>query len=155
MYTAAAVPNAGDKHREFGQIARVLARLIATMDSDPVGPSIEAGRAWGLELSADSSEAQSPEDAVDALTQILDQIGFAPEVSEEGQGLVVLQRHCPFLEVAQSHQEVVCSVHLGLMRGLVEGLDAPVAVDRLTPFATPNGCRASLSPLTKPSEVAQ
>lgn len=149
LYTAAAVPNAGNEHREFGQLAKVLAQLVATTNRDPVGPSIDAGRAWGLELAAVSPAAPSQEEAVSALVEILNQIGFAPEVSHEGEDTVLLQRHCPFLEAAQTHQDVVCSIHLGLMRGLLEGMDAPAAVESLIPFAGPNGCRAPLVPFTK------
>lgn len=148
-YTAAAVPNAGNDYREFGQLAQVLAQHVASTNRDPVGSSIDSGRAWGLELAADSPDAHTPDQAVAALVEILDQLGFAPEVFDEGEGTVVLQRHCPYLEVARAHQEVVCSMHLGLMRGLLEGMDAPVAAERLIPFAGPTGCRASLAPLTK------
>lgn len=155
VYTAAAVPNAGTEHREFGQLAKVLAQLIASMDRDPVGSSIDSGRTWGLELVADSPDAHSQEEAVAALVEILAQIGFAPEVSDAGHDMVVMQRHCPFLEVAQAHQDVVCSVHLGLMRGILEGMDAPVVAESLVPFADPNGCRASLAPLTKPSNAPE
>lgn len=145
MYTAAAVPNAGNEHREFAQLAKVLAQLVASTNHDPVGPSIDSGRAWGLELVAASTDAPSQQEAVTALVEILARIGFAPEISGDD-GTVVLQRHCPFLEVAESHQDVVCSMHLGLMRGLLEGMNAPIAVEHLMPFADPNGCRASLAP---------
>ena len=155
LYTAAAVPNAGNEHREFGQLAKVLAQLVARKNRDPVESSIDAGRAWGLELAADSPAAPSQEEAVTALVEVLDQIGFAPEVSHEGEDTIVLQRHCPFLEVARAHQDVVCSIHLGLIRGLLEGMDAPVAAERLIPFADPAGCRASLAPLTKSAEAPE
>lgn len=155
IYTAAAVPNAGDEHRDFGQLAKVLAQLVASMDRDPVSSSIDSGRAWGLELVADSPDAHSQEDAVAALMEMLTQIGFAPEISDEGEDLGVLHRHCPFLEVAQSHQDIVCSVHLGLMRGFLEGTDAPVVAERLIPFADSHGCRASLVPVTKLSAAQE
>lgn len=147
VYTAAAVPDSGNEHHNFGQLAKVLAQLITDTNPDPVGSAIESGRAWGLELVAGSphAHAQSQEDAVTTLVEILAQLDFAPKVSDEDGDITVLQRHCPFLEVAQNHQGVVCSVHLGLMRGVLEGLEAPVVAERLIPFAGPNGCQAYLA----------
>lgn len=150
VYTAAAVPDSGNEHHNFGQLAKVLAQLITDTNPDPVGSAIDSGRAWGLELVAGSPHAPSQEDAVTTLVEILAQLDFAPEVSDEGDDMVVLQRHCPFLEVAQTHQGIVCSVHLGLMQGLLEGLEAPVVAERLVPFAGPNGCQAYLARPTRP-----
>lgn len=147
VYTAAAVPEAGPEHREFGQLTNVLARLIARTNPDPVGSAIEAGRSWGLEVLEDSTDARSPEDAVAVLVEILTRIGFVPKVSRDRESTVILQRHCPFLEAAQAHPEVVCSVHLGLMRGVLESLNVPVIAESLIPFAGPAGCEARLREL--------
>ena len=40
---------------------------------------------------------------------------------------------------------VICPVHLGLMRGAMTALGAPVTVERLDPFAEPDLCLAHLS----------
>ena len=52
---------------------------------------------------------------------------------------------CPFLEVAQEHREVVCAVHLGLMRGMLDELDAPLEATRLDPFVEPDLCITRLA----------
>jgi predicted ArsR family transcriptional regulator len=57
----------------------------------------------------------------------------------------VLLHDCPFREVAQHHQEVVCSLHLGLMRGALDRMRAPLTVDRLEPFASPGVCVTHLA----------
>lgn len=54
VYTAVAVPNADNKRRDFGGLAKVLAQLIEDMNPDPVRSAIEVGRAWGLELTSGS-----------------------------------------------------------------------------------------------------
>lgn len=100
-----------------------------------MGPGIDVG----------FSKNPSNDEAVTELVKVLDQLGFALEVSETDEDIMVLQRHCPFLEVAREHQSVVCSVHLGLMRGLLEGLAAPVVTERLIPFDGPNGCQSYLA----------
>ena len=56
----------------------------------------------------------------------LDDIGFAPEPVTAGRQRRILLHHCPFREAAEEHREVVCTIHLGLMRGLLAELDAPI-----------------------------
>jgi predicted ArsR family transcriptional regulator len=53
--------------------------------------------------------------------------------------------HCPFLEVAEEHEDVVCAMHLGLMRGVLERREAPLGVRDLEPLVAPGLCLAHLS----------
>lgn len=145
-YAANPVPDAGQEQRKFAQLAEVLAQSLASRSEDPVVEAIEAGRSWGQALAGDPPAVVDATDAISELVTTLVEVGFAPEVraGEENRTLI-LQRHCPFLEVAQTHPDVVCSVHLGLMRGLLDQLKAPVTADRLIPFASPAGCEAHLT----------
>jgi predicted ArsR family transcriptional regulator len=81
------------------------------------------------------------------LVGLLEEFGFAPEAPEGGaaEGMRIGLRNCPFLDLAEARPEVVCPVHLGLMRGALEGWGAPVTVDRLEPFAEPDRCLAHVS----------
>jgi predicted ArsR family transcriptional regulator len=84
----------------------------------------------------------------------MEELGFAPqpEVSDgDGQYRLNL-RQCPFREVAQHHQNVICSLHLGLMRGALARMRAPVIADRLEPFVEPSLCVASLTERDGPGE---
>lgn len=152
-YTANPVPDAGRSRRDFEQLAEVLAQLVARTSRDPTAPAIEAGRSWGLSRSRASEETTDEADAIAELTAILSELGFAPDartdadadVDVDAEHTVILQRHCPFLEVAELHQDVVCSLHLGLIRGILENLNAPVDAEHLIPFATPEGCEARLT----------
>jgi len=56
-----------------------------------------------------------------------------------------VQRRCPYLEIVEGRQAVVCSVHPGFMQGVLHQLGASVTADRLVPFAGPRGCEAYLS----------
>jgi predicted ArsR family transcriptional regulator len=77
--------------------------------------------------------------------RVLGEIGFAPEAVTTKSERRVLLHHCPFHEVARAHPEVPCSIHLGLMRGLLGELGAPVTVARLEPFAEPGLCVTHLA----------
>lgn len=53
-------------------------------------------------------------------------------------------RSCPFLDVARRHPDVVCGVHLGLLRGLAEQAAAGAFATELFPFARPGVCAAEI-----------
>lgn len=52
---------------------------------------------------------------------------------------------CPFRDMAKRQGEIVCSVHLGLMRGITEELGEKVKVEALHPFVEPSLCVAELT----------
>jgi predicted ArsR family transcriptional regulator len=84
-------------------------------------------------------------EAVERLTATLAEIGFAPEAVTDGTQYQLRLRQCPFREVAENHQDVVCQLHLGLMQGALAQMRAPVTADRLQPFAEPGLCIAYLA----------
>lgn len=149
-YTANPVPDAEGMHRDFASLAGVLVQLVGRTNADPAAAAIQQGRFWDLiraEDVADSADTADTAAVIGGLVKALTKAGFATEVSmqDDDEHAVILHRHCPFLELAQAHQDIVCSLHLGLMRGVLERLDTPVAVERLVPFASPAGCEAHLA----------
>ena len=127
--------------RHYQLLAEILSRGFAA-DEDPGAKAQAAGRTWGLKT--EPEPVASAEDAVGRLVDVLDELGFAPELRGETQ---VGLRHCPFLELAETGSNVVCRVHLGLMQGTLETWAAPVTVDRLEPFVEPDLCLAHLKPV--------
>lgn len=89
--------------------------------------------------------------AVDRLALLLARAGFAPSVESPR---TIRLRHCPFLELAEENGPVVCSVHLGLMRGALAAMGSPVTAERLEPFATADSCLAHLGPAGPRTEGA-
>ena len=131
--------------RDYRLLAEVL---LADLATDPRGAASAgaAGRAWGARLGAKSTEGTRSADPAQRLVALMADFGFAPEQSTE-RGQISL-RHCPFLELAQQHPEVVCQVHLGLAQGLLAAWRAPVTAERLVPFAEPDRCVVQLSAAT-------
>jgi predicted ArsR family transcriptional regulator len=150
LYRAAeeeATASALTDDRGYRFLAAVLASYLGATEPDSAAAAERAGMAWGrfvIEKPAPYSTLD-PADAVERLVAMLQEFGFAPEVEEElpGAPRVVLHR-CPFLEVAREHQEVVCSVHLGLMRGALDELGVGVGVEDLIPWARPDACVSNL-----------
>jgi len=131
--------------RSYALLAEMLTGLVASLeDAEPA--AVKSGESWGrhlIERPAPSERVPAAE-AVERLRRVLDAIGFQPQVSQSRQGIEVGLRHCPFREIAERHTNVVCSIHLGLMRGALTELGAPLEAVSLEPFARPNLCVARL-----------
>ena len=138
-------PRAG--RRSYRLLAEILTSYLASSSRHPERAALKAGEAWGRFL----TERPAPFRKVDAaaatrqLVDTLDGIGFAPEPVTAGRQRRVLLHHCPFREAAEEHREVVCTIHLGLMRGLLDELNAPIDAVRLDPFVEPNLCVTHLA----------
>jgi predicted ArsR family transcriptional regulator len=133
--------------RRYRLLAEMLTSLIAAVMPKPGEAAAEAGREWGRYLTEQPPPYQRPGagEAVERLTATMAEIGFAPQAVAGGTQYQLRLRRCPFREVAESHQEVVCQLHLGLMQGALAQMRAPVTADRLEPFAEPSLCIAYLA----------
>jgi predicted ArsR family transcriptional regulator len=127
----------------------MLTSLITGTMPEPRRAAEDAGREWGAYLTEQPPPYQklSAQEAVGKLTAIMDELGFSPQAEAgDGAGQYRLRlRQCPFREVAQQHQDVICSLHLGLMRGALARMRAPVTASRLDPFVEPSLCVARLT----------
>jgi predicted ArsR family transcriptional regulator len=146
-YRAAADGPAG--RRRYRLLAEMLTSLIAGTVPEPGRAAEEAGREWGAYLTEQPPPYQrlTAAEAVEKLTVIMEELGFAPQ-AEAGDGdghYRLCLRQCPFREVAEHHRDVICSLHLGLMRGALARMRAPVAAARLDPFIEPSLCVARLT----------
>lgn len=132
---------------EYAGLAAALAAAISHTSDDPAGAATAAGEEWGRELARDRHHApDSPEAARDEVVQLLGELGFAPESSAKLPAEIRLTR-CPLLEAAHRHPDVVCGVHLGIVRGVLSELGADPTGSVLVPFAEPGACRLLVPPL--------
>lgn len=128
-------------------LAEVLASHLAATVDDPAAAAEEAGAAWGqflVDAPAPYSQVE-PRIAIDRIIELLDEFGFSPEL--DGTDPVaprLLLKRCPFLRVAREHQDVVCAIHLGIMRGALDELGCDVEVRDLIPFVEPDLCVSHL-----------
>ncbi len=143
--------------RRYRLLAEMLTSLIAVTMPEPGKAAAEAGREWGAYLTDQPPPYQRPgaAEAIEKLIAVLEEIGFAPEAVAKGKQHQIRLRECPFREVAEHHQDVVCSLHLGLMQGVLAQLRAPVTAVRLEPFAEPSLCVAYLTARGEPGPHAQ
>jgi predicted ArsR family transcriptional regulator len=117
--------------REYELAARLLAQVV---ESDASGRSraalLDAARRLGSELGR-RSRAADP----DALETVLAGHGYEPRRDAAG---TIRLRNCPFHQLAEQHRDIVCGMNLGLIEGIVAGLDVPCARPALDP--SPGHC---------------
>ena len=147
LYQVTAVQPGGS---EYAGLAAALASSLARTSDDPARAAAAAGEDWGHRLAHDRGALPAPPDvARDEVVRLLDDLGFDPEPSAERPDRVRLRR-CPLLEAAHRHPEVVCAVHLGIVRGALEEHGADPEGTELAPFAEPGACLLVVPP-TNPS----
>lgn len=134
--------------RSYRLLAEILAGVAIRAAPNPSALAMDTGRDWGHYLADRPAPFQRTEagEAVDKLIAILADIGFGPEAVPDEQRPQILLHHCPFRDIAEHSQQVVCAIHLGLMQGALAEMRAPVTAERLEPFVQPNLCRAHLTP---------
>lgn len=127
---------------EYAGLASALAGTLARTSADPVSDALEAGAEWGGRIAAsrpDPSDARgsAPVRRREVVAMMSD-LGFGPETGRRAE--TVRLTRCPLLDVAKEHTEIVCNVHLGLVRGALAARDDEDTEVDLAPFAEPGAC---------------
>ena len=138
--TAAAGEEGGRRYR---LLAEILTALAARFGPEAAEQLEEIGESWGRYLvdSPAPFAKLTEEEAVGRVIDLLADVGFEPRL---GKGEIAM-RPCPFLELARAHQEVICPIHLGLMRGALAQLGAETEATKLEPFVKSDLCVAHLA----------
>ncbi len=132
---------------EYARLASALASAIAVTSSDPARTAAAAGDTWGRELARDRGAAvPSPALAHHKVLHLLDELGYAPEEPEKKSSQEVRLTRCPLLEAATKHPDIVCAVHLGIVRGALSEYGAQISGLHLAPFAEPGACLLTMPP---------
>jgi predicted ArsR family transcriptional regulator len=147
LYEAAAEPLDDRALASHRLLAQILASYLAGSERSPSARAEEAGRAWGAHLvrRPPPFTSISKEETVDEVVHLHEQFGFRPELREATSGQELVLKRCPFPELATTYPAVICSVHLGLMRGALAELGTGVEADGLAPFAEPGACVAHVT----------
>jgi predicted ArsR family transcriptional regulator len=151
---------------DYRSLSEVLALELGDTVAERRQRAERAGERWAARIMADeSSEPAEPQDDPDSsgadrvidapaemITQIFDRMGFGPELAPavdhpEGRRERTIRLYgCPVRDLARSHPEVSCGMHLGLLRGLLgtetdTGGGATLHAE-LNPFVEPELCIA-------------
>jgi predicted ArsR family transcriptional regulator len=112
---AADAPALGLEPSPFPMLANVLLEAAHDAGLEP-SDLVEAGENQGR---ADGRGWAEGTDAIEALIVEQARLGFDPEAVDLEAGAVIAFAHCPFRAMAERHPDLVCSLHRGLVDGLV------------------------------------
>jgi predicted ArsR family transcriptional regulator len=108
----------GDPPTAYADLGRWLARAIA-----PGKTRLRAVEATGREIGRDLAANGGAASAEERMHATLVSLGFQPErqVDPEGQ-LTYRLRNCPYRDAVRENQPVVCTLHRGITRGLLDAI---------------------------------
>lgn len=130
----------------YQELATALAGALAEDADRAPARAEEAGRRWA-EDQVTEIEHVPWQEGVRRIGELFERLGFAPRVVDVDGGREVQLHACPFRDVARAHPDVVCRVHLGLLRGALSrwGLPSAGPAAGLRPFVAPELCIADLA----------
>jgi predicted ArsR family transcriptional regulator len=142
-------PSLGLEPPPMPLLARLLAGVAASAGVSPE-EAAEVGREQGRQAAVGALPA-APLDGdaslsacVQAVAGELARLGFDPAVAGDDEAVSIAFTHCPFAKVAQSHPEIVCHLHRGMVEGFVE-VSGGAAVERFRTLLDRSPCRVELS----------
>lgn len=141
----AAVGDAPGSSSEYAGLASALAATIHRTSSSPTDDADAAGLDWGRDLARQrgAEPAHTATAARREVVTLMDELGFAPEA--DARAASVRLTRCPLLEAARRYPDVVCGVHLGLVRSALTEYGGDPEAAELRPFAEPGACRLRLA----------
>lgn len=134
--------------RPYRMLAGLLAAGLADDSAGRFRRAERLGRNWaddllGHEPAAGRPVEPAPTESLPAVvTRIFADLGFAPSHDVEPEYDIFELHACPFAEVAAAHPDVVCGMHRGLLRGLVDGLGGRERASGIQSFIEPGLCVA-------------
>jgi predicted ArsR family transcriptional regulator len=150
--TAYAVPDGQPGRGEYQDLAGLLAAGLADTPDGRSARAEQIGEQWSRQLvdvrapdgdAVEEVEEVPVEEVAAQVSSLFERLGFAPEVLTPGRSSQIALRACPFRAVARDHPEVICAMHLGLLRGALTRLGTSEA-SRLLPFVEPELCMVHL-----------
>ena len=118
--------------REYLRAAKLLVEAVVGVAPEGIRDAVtDAARTLGRSLAPTTTRAPSDDVSPrDGLIALLGEEGYQPFVDAEG---VIRLRNCPFAALAGSQPDLICTMNLGLVEGLVDGVDGAgieAAIDR-------------------------
>lgn len=120
-------------------LAGLLGALAERVGADAADADA-IGRSWG----EDAGRRTRSHDCVKALTTELHRLGFDPAAEVDGGDVTIAFLHCPFRELAEAYPELVCNLHRGMCRGVVEQVGGGT-VDGFATLYDHDPCRVTVS----------
>jgi predicted ArsR family transcriptional regulator len=136
----------GRDGRDYRLLAEMLCGLVRGRRAIEQAGALAAQ--WGGYLMAQAGPGPKPGTDrpsrlnLALLQEVMARAGFDPRFRRlAGSSIEVTLRDCPFRDLADDYRDLVCTLHRGLIEGMVGGLHPPMAVAEFRPFAERGICR--------------
>lgn len=151
---------------DYQGLAEILAMELGDTAAERRERAERAGRRWAERiLASDDANASNPsadpapsntsdlDECADRIAGIFERMGFGPELTAatedvDGAGgrreRTIRLHACPVRDLARTHPEVSCAMHLGLLRGLLDAQNGPGDNAELESFVEPEMCVATV-----------
>jgi predicted ArsR family transcriptional regulator len=144
LYSARELDSAGEQ--DYRLLAEMLTGLVKGKRA--LAQALELAAEWGAYLLAEVGPGPKPGAEAPArrnlamLRDAMARAGFEPRFRRtQGAAIEITLRDCPFRDLAEDHRELACTLHRGLVEGMVTSLKPPLAVKEFQPFAERGICR--------------
>ena len=162
----------------YAALAAALAQHLATHSENPAAEGETAGRAWARAMPPASTKASGAEPKASGaepkasgayrtgaklsaagakatrsrVATALEQAGFGVQKNRDATELTLTV--CPIVEAARENPDVVCAVHLGLVKELMAGSGLSEENVALLPFAGPGICTLHMPSISAAKDTA-
>jgi predicted ArsR family transcriptional regulator len=144
LYSTREREEAGD--RDYRLLAEMLSGLVRGKRA--MAQAHQLATQWGAYLLAEVGPGPKPGSAAPSrrslavLQEAMARAGFDPRFRRlQGSGIEVTLRDCPFRDLTEDHRELVCTLHRGLIEGMLSSLAPPLALKEFKPFVERTICR--------------
>ena len=133
----------GDPPQAYGALARWLARTIP-----PTPARLREVEATGREIGRELARTPSASPA-EAIGDMLTALGFQPRIDRRPDGRLSCRLdNCPYRDSVRENQDVVCILHRGLTRGLLDRIAPTATLARFVPHDPDHaGCEIDIDGL--------
>ncbi len=142
VYSAREIRN--DEGSDYRLLAEMLCGVVRT--SKAMEEAKDLARQWGAYMVAQGGPKPGvrlpARRNLAVLQEAMARAGFDPRFRRmQGSAIEITLRDCPFRDLADDYRQLVCTLHRGLVEGMVAGLKPPVAIKEFQPFAERGICR--------------
>lgn len=139
----------GDEGRDFRLLAEMLLGLLQSRRDRDRATGL--AREWGTYLVSQGGPKPGvrlpARQNLAALQGAMSRVGFEPRFRRAGSAVEVTLRDCPFRELVDEHRDLVCSLHRGLIEGMLGGLKPGMELREFRPLAERGICRLRATPI--------
>jgi predicted ArsR family transcriptional regulator len=135
------------EHRDYRLLSEILAAIVRGGRSR--ARAQELAREWGgylVRRDAPRPGRRSPAGRnLATLQEAMARAGFDPRFRRgDATSVQITMRDCPFRDLLDEHRDLVCSIHRGLLEGMLAEVKPPLRMTEFAPASDRSPCRVEV-----------